>query len=212
MGSLHCAKSESFPDILNYHCIIHQQELCGKILNMKEVMDVAMKIVCSVRARSPQRRLFRAHLEETGAEHTDLLLHTDVRWLRRGKFLARFTELLSEIKDFMKLSKHTEHIQLEDSQWLLDLTFLTDITDMLNDLNLELQGKDKHVINMISSVNTFKSRLQLLSNRLQCCDLRNFPHTQAKLQCQGKNSAQLDGARYEERVQAILSEFERRFY
>lgn len=101
-------------------------------------MDVAMKIVCSVRARSLQRRLFRAHLEETGAEHTDLLLHTDVRWLRRGKFLARFTELLSEIKDFVKLSKHTEHIQLEDSQWLLDLTFLTDITDMLNDLNLEL--------------------------------------------------------------------------
>lgn len=74
-----CKQSESFPDIRNYHCIIHQQELCGKILNMKEVMDVAMKIVCSVRARSPQRRLFRAHLEETGAEHTDLLLHTDVR-------------------------------------------------------------------------------------------------------------------------------------
>lgn len=115
MGSLHCAKSESFPDILNYHCNIHQQELCGKILNMKEVMDVAMKIVCSVRARSLQRILFRAHLEETGAEHTNLLLHTDVRWLRRGKFLARFTELLSEIKDFVKLSKHAEHIQLEDS-------------------------------------------------------------------------------------------------
>ncbi|CAK6976404.1 general transcription factor II-I repeat domain-containing 2A-like protein, partial [Scomber scombrus] len=40
-----CKQSESFPDILNYHCIIHQQALCGKILNMKEVMDVAMKIV-----------------------------------------------------------------------------------------------------------------------------------------------------------------------
>ncbi len=82
---------------------------------------------------------------------------------------------------------------------------------MLNDLNLELQGQDKHAINMISSVNTFKSRMQLLSNRLQRCDLRNFPHMQAKLQRQGKNSAQLDGAHYEEQVQGILSEFERRF-
>lgn len=35
-----CKQSESFPDILNYHCNIHQQALCGKILNMKEVMDV----------------------------------------------------------------------------------------------------------------------------------------------------------------------------
>ncbi|XP_049444494.1 general transcription factor II-I repeat domain-containing protein 2-like [Epinephelus fuscoguttatus] len=206
-----CKKSESFPDILNYLCIIHQQALCEKILNMKEVMDVAMKIVCSVRARSLQRRLFRAHLEDTGAEHTDLLLHTDVRWLSRGKFLARFSELLPEIKDFLKLSKHAEYAQLEDCQWLLDLAFLTDLTGMLNDLNLELQGQDKHVINMISSVNTFKSKLQLLSSRLHRCDLRNFPYMQAELQRQGKDSAQLDSAHYKEQVQSILSEFEKRF-
>ena len=45
----------------------------------------------------------------------------------------------------------------------LDLAFLTDLTDKLNNLNLELQGKEKHVMNMISSVNTFKSKLHLLS-------------------------------------------------
>lgn len=207
-----CKASESFPDILNYHCIIHQQALCGKILNMKEVMDIAMKIVCSVRARSLQRRLFRAHLEESDAEHTDLLLHTDVRWLSRGKFLARFTELLPEIKDFLKISKHVDyHTKLEDHQWLLDLSFLTDLTGELNELNLELQGKAKHVINMMSSVNTFKSKLQLMSSRLRRGNLCNFPHMQAELQRQGKGVTQLDSARYEEHVQSISSEFERRF-
>lgn len=35
-----CKQSESFPDILNYHCNINQQTLCGKTLHMKEVMDV----------------------------------------------------------------------------------------------------------------------------------------------------------------------------
>jgi len=78
-----CKESESFSDILNDHCIIHQQALCGKILNTKDVMNIAMKIVCSVQARSLQKRLFGAHLEENNAEHTDLLLHTDFRWLRR---------------------------------------------------------------------------------------------------------------------------------
>ena len=97
-----CKQCESFPDFLTYHCIIHQQGLCRKILNMKDVMDVANKIVCSVRARSLQRRLFRAQLEETGAEHTDLLLHTDVRWLSRGTFLERFSELLPEITETFK--------------------------------------------------------------------------------------------------------------
>ena len=175
-------------------------------------MDNAMKIVCSVRARSLQRRLFRAHLEENGAEHTDLLLHTDVRWLSRGTFLARFTELLPEIKDFLKLSTHVDyHTKPEDHQWLLELSFLTDLTCELNELNLELQGKGKDVIKMMSSVNTFKSKLQLMSSRLQRGNLRNFPHMQAELQRQGKGVTQLDSARYEERVQSISSEFERRF-
>ncbi|CAL9685305.1 unnamed protein product [Knipowitschia caucasica] len=207
-----CKDSESFPDILNYHCIIHQQALCGKVLNMKNVMDNAMKIVCSVRARSLQRRLFRAHLEEKDSEHTDLLLHTDVRWLSRGKFLVRFQELLSEIKDFLKVSKYVDyHAMLEDEQWLLDLSFLTDITSELNVLNLELQGKDKDVLNMMGSVNTFKSKLQLMFRRLQHGDLRNFVYVQAELQRQGKDVSQLDSARYVEHVKNVLSEFERRF-
>lgn len=52
---------DAFLDFLNYHCIIHQQELCAKMLNMKEIMDVATKVACPIRARSRQRRLFRAH-------------------------------------------------------------------------------------------------------------------------------------------------------
>ncbi|KAJ8390542.1 hypothetical protein AAFF_G00103390 [Aldrovandia affinis] len=64
---------------------------------------------------------------------------------------------------------------------------------------------------MISSVNTFKSKLQLLSRRLQRSDLRNFPHLQAELKRQCNDTAQLGSARYEEQVQSILSEFDRRF-
>ena len=49
-----------------------------------------------------------------------------------------------------------------------------------------------------------------MSSRLQRGNLRNFPHMQAELQRQGKGVTQLDSARYEERVQSISSEFERR--
>ena len=107
---------------------------------------------------------------------TDLLLHTDVRWLSRGTFLEQFSELLSEIKEFLKRSNHAEYAQLDDSQWLLDFAFLTDLTDKVS---LELQGKEKHIMN------TFKSKLHLLSSRLQQCDLRNFPHNDTELKRQG---------------------------
>ena len=50
-------QNNSYPTFIHYDYFNHQQALCGKVLNMKE----GMKIVCSIRARSLQRRLFRAH-------------------------------------------------------------------------------------------------------------------------------------------------------
>ena len=64
-----CREDDAFPNFLNHHCIIHQQALCAKMLNMKEIMDVAMKIACSIRVRSLQRRLFCVHLEKADCEH-----------------------------------------------------------------------------------------------------------------------------------------------
>jgi hypothetical protein len=60
-------------------------------------MDIAFKIVHSTRGKSLQRWLFYQTLEE---ETPDIILHTDVRWLSRDKFLQRFRSLLSEIKTF----------------------------------------------------------------------------------------------------------------
>ncbi|XP_057671177.1 protein FAM200C-like [Diorhabda carinulata] len=39
--------------------------------------------------------------DRESAEHTDLVLYTDVKWLSRGKFLQRFQELLPEITAFL---------------------------------------------------------------------------------------------------------------
>ena len=165
-------QNNSYPTFIHYHCFNHQQALCGKVINKREMMNISMKIVCSVRARSLQRRLFRTHLEEAEVEHIDLLLHTDVRWLSRGRFLERFRELLPEIKELLKQFKDTEYAQLEDEQLLLHLAFLTGLPALINEQNLELQRKEKNVVDMISSVNPLKRKLQLLSTKLQRHDLR----------------------------------------
>lgn len=206
-----CREDEAFPDFLSYHCIIHQQALCAKMLNMKEIMDVANKVACSIRARSLQRQLFRLHLEEAGSDHSDLLLHMDVRWLSRGKFLQRFRDLLPEVNQFLHNKKHAEYTQLNDDRWLLDLPFLTDLANLLNELNMELQGKEKTVINMISSLNAFKGKLKLLSSKIQRHDLRNFRNLASELNNQGKDLTEIDSACYAEQIDTVLSDFDRRF-
>ena len=62
-----------------------------------------------------------------GSEHQSLLFYTFVRWLSRGKVLARLLELQSEIKQFLlKQNKHELYKHLEDDYWIAKLAYMTD--------------------------------------------------------------------------------------
>lgn len=127
----HCKKDPDFPKIVNYHCVIHQQAICAKVLEFDHIMRPVVKIINSIRAKAKQHRSFKLFLEECAAEHGDLLLHTDVKWLSRGKILQRFLSLLGEIKTFMENRGEDTNL-LTDPDWLLDLSFLTDVTEKIN--------------------------------------------------------------------------------
>lgn len=85
-------------------------------------------------------RQFRQFLSDTEADHRDLVYYSEVRWLSRGAALKRFFDLRKEINTFMN-EKGKSIPELTDTQWLIDLGFLTDVTHELNTLNVRLQGK-----------------------------------------------------------------------
>lgn len=201
-----CKNDEEIPSFTSYHCIIHQQSLCSKVLDSRHVMNVAFKIVNSIRAKSLQRRQFRALLEECEADHGELLLHTDVRWLSRARFLKRFRELLSEIKQFLRTKEET-YPQLEDRRWLLDLAFLCDITEKLNQLNLQLQGRHRSIVDMISSVKAFKEKLSSFDLQLRRGDLKNFTNMAEESDSEQKSIFR----EYADQITMLLNEFNERF-
>jgi hypothetical protein len=51
-----------------------------------------------------------------------------------------------------------------------------DVTDHLNTLNKELQGKDKLIREMFDSIKAFKVKLRLWENQLKVHNLVHFPH------------------------------------
>ena len=55
-----------------------------------------------LRAHALKHRTFRAFLEEVDAEYKDLVYHTEVRWLSRGRVLQRFVALKEEVLQFVK--------------------------------------------------------------------------------------------------------------
>ena len=85
------------------HCVLHQEALCGKSLQMKEVMSIVVKTVNFIRARALNHRQFTAFLSDLDTEYGELLYHTEVRWLSRGNVLRRFFSLRQEIALFMAM-------------------------------------------------------------------------------------------------------------
>lgn len=117
----HCKNDPDFPAFLNYHCIIHQQAICSKVMCFNHVMTPVVWIINSIRSKSKQHRCFKLFLDELSAEYGDVLFHTEVRWLRRGRVLHRFIFLLSDLKAFMETRGGDTNL-LSDAGWLLDLT------------------------------------------------------------------------------------------
>ncbi|KAL4088764.1 hypothetical protein QTP88_023848 [Uroleucon formosanum] len=165
-----CKQDDDFPDFLSYHCIIHQQVLASKRLNTKDVMDTTFKIVNSIRGKPLQRRLFKMQNEN---KEVDLILHTDVRWLSRSRFLQRFRDLLDDIVQFLE-DRGDSFPQMRDVNWLCDLAFLADFTGHLSDLNLKLQGKNVIIIDLISCISAFKANALILIRDLEKKKLQRF--------------------------------------
>ena len=90
-------------NFISVHCILHQGALCSKSLQMKEVMDLVVKTVNFIRSHGLNHRQFKSFLVDMDSEYGELLYHTEVRWLSRGKILKRFFALRNEISLFMKM-------------------------------------------------------------------------------------------------------------
>ena len=124
---------------MQFHCIIHQQALCGKVLNWKHVMSVVVSNVNFIKNHALNHRQFQIFLADLDCEHGDEMYHNEDRWLSREKVLRRFFRLRKEINEFLKeKGKKEEVILIADSRWLRELAFLSDITEHLNILNMKL--------------------------------------------------------------------------
>ena len=94
---------EDFPShsVLSFHCIIHQESLCKSSVKLKHVIDPVVDAVNLIRARGLNHRQFWSFLEAIEADFTDVLYHTNIRWLSMGKVLKRMWDVKEMVVMFL---------------------------------------------------------------------------------------------------------------
>uniref|UniRef100_A0A8C4SXG7 SPIN-DOC-like zinc-finger domain-containing protein n=1 Tax=Erpetoichthys calabaricus TaxID=27687 RepID=A0A8C4SXG7_ERPCA len=161
---------EKEPDckFAHFHCIIHQQSLCLKVLKLGKFLKPVTQTVNFISARGLNHRQFTSLLEDVGSEFDTVLYYTEVHWLSCHKVLKRFFLLREEITLFLEMKEKD------------DLAFAVDLTGHLYDLNLKLQGKHRLVTTMYDDVKSFQGNIRLWTHQgdLENENLVHFPTCQ----------------------------------
>lgn len=165
------------PNVSWTHCFLHRQALAATVLpsDLYDVLQEVIKVVNSIKGKALQTRLFRIICEDMGSLHQNLLYHTEVRWLSKGKVLTRVLELKAELLMFFQDSKSKYSNYFCDSVWLLKLAFLADLFNHLNILNKSLQGREENLITAKDKIKGFLAKLRLWSTSLETMMFESFP-------------------------------------
>jgi hypothetical protein len=94
-----------------------------------------------------------------GSAHVTVLLHSNIRWLSRGKLFNRLFELEAEVSVFLTENKSEFAKYFEDELWICRLSYLCDIFDKIHNLNLQLQWFNTNILILHDKVQAFKKKL-----------------------------------------------------
>ncbi|KAF8789976.1 Zinc finger BED domain-containing protein 5 [Argiope bruennichi] len=106
--------------------------------------------------------------------HSALLFYCESRWLSRGKFLQRVYELKEEITIFLEEENRLEAENFRNDLSAMKLSYLVDTFEKLNNLNLQLQEANTHMLDTSDKVNAFCRKLELWSRKLTQRNLTVF--------------------------------------
>ncbi|GFU62376.1 zinc finger MYM-type protein 6 [Trichonephila clavipes] len=125
------------------HCMIHRQAFVAKDMyeELHNILQDAVNSINYIKCNSLKSRLFSILCNEMGSTYGRLLLRTEVRWLSRGKILRRIFDLRNEVYTFLSEKKHKLASYYINEVWLGKLSYLVDIFEKLNDLNLSLRAR-----------------------------------------------------------------------
>lgn len=154
--------------MLSRHTVFYTEALASRHLSseLSEVMTDILGVVNFRKTRPLKTRVFSVVCEEMGAEHEAVLFHSEARWLSQEKVFSRVFELREKIKMFLE-QKYETAAKFSDENSLVRLAYPSDIFGKQNELNLQLQGKDKHLPQVTDKISSFTQKPAMWGRQLE---------------------------------------------
>ena len=166
------------PNIVRTHCFLHREVLVSKITQneLKEVLNQMIEMVNFIKTRPMKSRIFELLCKDMDSQHVRLLLHTEVRWLSKGKVLSRVNELQKELIIFFENEKIDRFCKyLKNELWMSKIEYLSEIFGYLNSLNSNMQGRNENILTATDKLVAFKKKIAIWKNRMKVDELNMFP-------------------------------------
>ncbi len=169
---------QQIPRLQSTHCFLHRYALISKTLpvNLKHGHDISVKIINLIKNQPLNCRLFKALCSEYESKFTNLLYHTEVRWLSRGNVLTRFFNLLKEVKIFLNDKKSILLVEICSKEFEQRLAYTSDIFSHMNDVSILLQGRNINILYCKEKLNAFKEKLSLWKRQIENSNYSRFPN------------------------------------
>ncbi|XP_056118464.1 SCAN domain-containing protein 3-like [Rhinichthys klamathensis goyatoka] len=169
------------PEATWVHCFLHRESLAAKEMSvpLNEVMDIAVKTINLVKNSALSSRLFSILCDQLESDHRQLLYHSEIRWLSRGKALNRLFEMRKQVHTFLEEKRSPLAKHYTEPEFLRKLAYMSDIFDQLN---LSFQGRNNSVFLMADKIEAFKRKLVLWEKRVQENIFDMFPNLTDVLQ------------------------------
>ncbi|KRZ16292.1 Zinc finger BED domain-containing protein 5 [Trichinella zimbabwensis] len=107
--------------------------------------------------------------KESGSEFETLLLHCHMKWLSKDitNFLKRIFILREAMQQVLQDAKPDMNAKFSYVHFLISLSFLVDIFESVNSINLALQGKEISVLHCHEKLAAFKMKHELWHAKLE---------------------------------------------
>ena len=197
-------------ELVNFHCILHQENLCAKKIELEQVLEKVFETVNLLKKSGNFHKDFKFFLEDEDADFSDILYYTEVRWLSRANCLKRFFDLIENIDKFL-ISKNKRNSEFSNPIWIFKLAFLVDLTSKLNDLNTSMQGKNSFILNSVELVQTFISDLTTMVEEIENGDFFHFSNSENILEKFSLEKSLIDNELFSNCLKDLLANFKKRF-